>query len=339
MKITIKYQDKINHIVLENETSMRVELSCFGASIYNLELLVDGRMRSMVLTPSNLSDFYTNTSYHGKTIGRFSGRIDKGCCQIDDKEYNLDINWNGVNSLHGGFEGLSSRVCDYQIIETATYTDVVFTYTETDKMLPGTVNYEIIYRVENNKNEITTFLNATTTENTLVNMTNHTYFNLSGDCEDTVLNHNLYLNCNKFTKLNNELITEEILDVNEIMDFRDNHEIGKYILDESLQNHTASGYDHCFIKEDNTTDVMAVLTNKNISLTVSSSYPAIVVYSGNYPDAFPFNKEGIVNQKYHSVCLEAQYVPNGINMSGVEKAILNKDEKYSHYIKYRFEIK
>ena len=336
MKIFIKYPNEINHIVLENEVGMRIELSAFGASIYNIELLNDNEYVSVVLTPSDLKNFYTNTSYHGKSIGRFSGRIDKACCNINNQKYNLDINWNEINSLHGGFKGLSSRVCDYKISEGIDYTDVIFTHIDSDFMLPGVLSYEIIYRISNNENDITVFLNAATTEDTLVNLTNHTYFNLSGNCKNTILDHNLYLACSKYTKLNNELITTNILPVDHIMDFRDNHKIGKYILDETLQNHTARGYDHCFIKENEEDDLLAILTDNEsgISLSISSSYPSVVVYSGNYPDDFPFNKERIKNIKFHAICLEAQFVPNGINMSDVNPAILRKDEKYSHYIKY-----
>ena len=337
MKIEQITREGYKHILLANENGMKVELSTVGASIYDIFLLnKNNESVSVVLKPSNMANY--KNSYHGKTIGRFSGRIDKGLCTIDGKEYKLDINWNGVNSLHGGFKGLSSQVCDYKINECADYIDVVFTYLELEGMLPGDVSYEVIYRIMNDKNEIISYLNATTTKTTVVNMTNHTYFNLSGNCKNTVLNHKLYLQCSKYTNLNNELITNSIDEVTDIMDFRDGHPVGKYIEDESLQNHTAKGYDHCFIKEDELDDLLAIVSDEEsgITLKISSSYPTVVFYSGCYPDSYPFNEDRITNIKYHALCLEPQYIPNGINMDGVDDGILKPNEKYSHFIKYEF---
>ena len=338
MKIEQTLREGYKHILLSNESGMTVELSTVGASIYDIFVPnKNNELVSVVLKPSDMSNY--KNSYHGKTIGRFSGRIDKGLCTIDGKEYKLDINWCGLNSLHGGFNGLSSQVCEYTIDEQNEYTDVTFTYLELEGMLPGDVSYDIVYRVMNNRNEITTYLNAATTKTTVVNMTNHTYFNLSGNCKNTVLNHKLYLQCNKYTNLNNELITESIDDVTEIMDFRDGHLVGKYIEDESLQNHKAKGYDHCFIKEDEADALLAIVSDdeSGITLKISSSYPTVVFYSGCYPDSYPFNADRITNIKYHALCLEPQFVPNGINMSGVNDGILKPNEKYSHFIKYEFE--
>ena len=109
MKYNIKKIEDVSFITIDNENGMNVVLSTFGASIFDLEL-IDKRnnKESIVLTPSSLNDFYYNDGYHGKTVGRFSGRIDKGKCFINDKEYNLDINWNNVNSLHGGNNSIST---------------------------------------------------------------------------------------------------------------------------------------------------------------------------------------------------------------------------------------
>lgn len=338
MKIEQIKREGFDHILLENNKGMKVELSTVGASIYDIFVPnKKGENVSVVLKPSDMSN-YKNT-YHGKTIGRFSGRIDKGLCNINGKEYKLDINWGGVNSLHGGFNGLSSQVCEYKINEGNEFTEVVFTYTEAEGMLPGDVSYEILYHIYNDRNDVITYLNATTTADTVVNITNHTYFNLSGNCQNTILNHNLYLQCSKYTRLNNELITLSIDPVNEVMDFRNNHNVGKYVEDPSLQDHKAKGYDHCFIKEDESNELLAILSDNEsgISLKISSSYPSVVFYSGCYPDPFPFNDDRVDNIKYHALCLEPQFIPNGINMDGVNKAILRKGEKYSHFIKYSFE--
>ena len=341
MKINITKKDDVSFIEIKNETKMEVILSTFGASFYELRLPDKNNMvESIILTPSNLNDFYYSTGYYGKSVGRFCGRIDKARCEINGKEYNLDINWNGVNSLHGGKDGISFQNFDYEVIENEDSISVAFTYLEKANKLPGDVSYKIIYKIMRYSNDINLSFEATTTEETIVNLTNHVYFNLSGDGKRNVLNQQLQLLCDKYTRLNNELITISIDNVNDVMDFRKLHEIGQYIYDESLQNHKAKGYDHCFLKEDESNPVVAVMKDleSGRKLTISTSYPSIVCYAGCYPEKFLFNKEGFMIGQYHSVCLECQYVPNGINMDDVFKAILKPNEKYQHYINYHFEI-
>ena len=338
MKYTVKYNE-IKHIVVENDFGMRVELSEFGASIYNIEIKNnEGVYESMVLAPTLLEDFYANPSYYGKTIGRWSGRIDKAMCEYSGNKYNLEINWNGVNSLHGGFDGLSSRTFNHNVIDNEEYIDVEFKLEATDNVLDGLAKYNIVYRVYKEENTILLLLNATCDADTLMNLTNHTFFNLSGDCKRTILNHNLYFQCNKYTRLNNELITLSIDEVNDVMDFTIKRKIGLLIEDESLQNHASNGYDHCFIKTDENNELLAVLEEEenNMQMSIYSSYPAVVFYSGCYPDSFKVNKEAVDNVKYHSLCLEPQFIPNGVNMEGVEKAILKANEEYKHYIRYEF---
>ena len=341
MKINTKLIEDVAFITLVNSRGMEICLSSFGASFYDIKTLdKNNNLESIVLTPTSLEDFYYSSGYQGKVIGRFSGRIDKANCQINGVNYDLDINWNGVNSLHGGYDCIAYKNFSYEVKEENDYVDVIFTYLEKENKLPGDVFYTITYRVFKTKNEVINLFEATTTKDTHVNLTNHVYFNLSGDLKRDTLKQKLQFFCDKYTRLNNELITIKVDPVNDVMDFRNMHEIGKHIYDESIQNHTAKGYDHCFIKEDLSKEKIAVMQDDESGrrLTVETSYPAVVYYAGCYPAAFPFNKEGIKIGQYHSVCLECQYVPNCINMDGVDKAILRKDEKYSHYMKYSFDL-
>lgn len=341
MRIYYKKIKDVTFITLKNKTNMKVVLSTFGASFY--DLLIPNKsneVESIILTPNNLNDFLYSDGYYGKTIGRFSGRIDKAQCVINGVEYKLDKNWNGVNSLHGGKDGISFQNFDYKIEKEKNYTLVIFSLIEKESLLPGDVSYKIIYQIMENVNDIRIYFEATTTKETIVNLTNHVYFNLSGNGVRSCLHHKMQFNCDKYTKLNNELITESIEHVNAVMDFRNKHELIDYIFDSSLQNHTANGYDHCFIKEDLTNPEIAILEDEisGRKLTVSTSYPSIVCYSGCYPKEIPFNKEGFKIGQYHSVCLECQYIPNGINMENVDKALIKEGEIYSNYIRYQFDI-
>lgn len=341
MKIFLNKVENVAFITLNNEIGMEVTLSTLGASIYDLKVIDDNNLlESIVLYPNNLNEFYTSDGYYGKSVGRFSGRIDKARCEINGKEYILEKNWNGLNSLHGGYEGISFQNFEYAIYEYEDRVDIVFTYLEKENLLPGDVNYKITYQVMKNKNDLVVVFNAKTNKDTLVNLTNHVYFNLSGNLKSNIKNQKLQLLCDRYTNLNNELITVSIDSVNEVFDFRKPHEIGKYIYDESIQNHIALGYDHCWIKEDTSNEKIAVLSDDESRrrLTVSTSYPAIVCYAGCYPKKIPFNENKVLIEQYHSICLECQYIPNGINMENVDKAILKPNEEYNHYIKYSFDL-
>ena len=341
MRIYYKKINEVTFITLKNKTNMKVILSTFGASFYDLLIPnKNNKVESIILTPNNLNDFYYTDAYYGKSVGRFSGRIDNAECIISGIKYKLEKNWNGINSLHGGKEGISFQNFNYTIEKDKNYTSVIFTYLEKENLLPGDVAYKIIYQIMENENDIKISFEAVTTKETIVNLTNHVYFNLSGNGVRSCLHHKLQFNCDRYTRLNNELITESIDPVNDVMDFRNKHELIDYIFDSSLQNHTANGYDHCFIKEDLANPEIAVLEDEisGRRVTVSTSYPSIVCYSGCYPKDFLFNKEGFKIGQYHSICLECQYIPNGINMDNVDKALLKEGEVYSHYIHYHFGI-
>lgn len=341
MRVYIKKIKDVSFITVKNNSGMKIVLSTFGASFYDL-IVPDknNQLESVVLTPTKVDDFYYASGYYGKSIGRFAGRIDKGVCHINDNKYELDINWNGVNSLHGGYDCIGYKNFDYKVVKEQNYVDVIFTYLEKENKLPGDVEYTFTYRIMKDKNDIILKFEAITTKDTHVNLTNHVYFNLSGECKRDCLDHQLQLLCDKYTRLNNELITLSIDKVNEVMDFRNMHAIKDYIYDESLQNHTALGYDHCFIKENINDSKIAVLQDEESGrrLTIHTSYPAVVYYAGCYPGEYDFNKNGMKIRQYHSTCLECQFIPNNINMDSDETSILRKGEKYSQYIIYSFDL-
>ena len=343
MKIVERKIENVSFISVDNENGMLVVLSTLGASIYQLEVAdKEGRMESVVLTPTNLEEFYTSGGYFGKCVGRFSGRIDDSKCTIDGVTYHLERNWNGVNALHGESKGISFKNFDYEIKENEDSVDVIFTYheTEEDIHLPGDVDYKFTYTVSKQEKDILLTFNAKTNKETIVNLTNHAYFNLSGNGKRNAKDELLQLNCNKYTNLNNELITISIDPVNKVFDFTKKKAIGTDIYDESIQNHTAKGYDHCWIKTDESNPVIAIMEDKvsKRRLTVSTSYPAVVCYANCYPAECDFNVAATKIEQYHSMCLECQFVPNGINMDNVDKALLKPGEEYNHYIKYHFDL-
>lgn len=327
--------DDVSFINIDNQLGLVVVLCSFGASLYQIETFDNNKhLEAILLTPNNLSDFYQSDAYFGKTIGRFSGRIKNAIATIDNVDYALDKNDSNVNSLHGGNNSLSYQNFNYSIFESDENVAIEFNYLEKENKLPGDVLYKITYQISKIQNDLTIYFEAKTNKNTIVNLTNHAYFNLSGNQKHTILNHNLKLFANKVTKLDNNLIPLEIEKVNKIMDFTKGHKINKYINDTSLQNHKAKGYDHCFIKTNPNEDIIAILHDKKShrKLIVSTSYPAIVCYTYNYPVENIFSEKNIT--KHHAIALECQYIPNDL-----KNAYLKKDQLYKHYIKYSFKTK
>ena len=327
--------DDVSFINIDNQLGLVVVLCSFGASLYQIETFDNNKhLEAILLTPNNLSDFYQSDAYFGKTIGRFSGRIKNAIATIDNVDYFLDKNDSNVNSLHGGNNSLSYQNFDYSIFENNENVAIEFNYLEKENKLPGDVLYKITYQISKIQNDLTIYFEAKTNKNTIVNLTNHAYFNLSGNQKRTILDHNLKLFADKVTKLDNNLIPLEIEKVNKIMDFTKGHKINKYINDPSLQNHKAKGYDHCFIKTNPNEDIIAILHDKKShrKLIVSTSYPAIVCYTYNYPVENIFSEKNIT--KHHAIALECQYIPNDL-----ENAYLKKDQLYKHYIKYSFKTK
>ncbi len=337
MQINEIKKEQITFITLQNRCALTLTLCTFGASIYQLLL----NNESMILTPTSLFDFYNSDGYFGKTIGRFAGRIDHAQCMIHHKLYQLDKNWNQINALHGGNHGLSFQNFTYQIQKEKEFVDVIFQWLDAENQLPGNVKFQIIYRIFENKNDFTILFHAISDQDTLINLTNHTYFNLSGDAKRTILDEKLQLFCNQYSKLNDDLIPVSIEKVNEVMDFQKAHHIKDFIHDDSLISHIANGYDHCFIKKNQQDPLIAILEDEESKrkLTIETSYPAIVCYTCNYPKDFAFNASKIHIKKHHAICFECQYVPNGINFhhKSIHNGLLKANEKYKHYIHYHFD--
>jgi aldose 1-epimerase len=328
----IKDKD-VSFITVKNDKNLEVTLCSFGASFYRI--VFKGKNR--IMTPINHEEFYNNEQYYGKLIGRFSGRIKDAKCEIKGISYDLPKNWNGINSLHGGPKGVSFSNFDYEIKEEMESIDVIFTFIEKESYLPGDVNYKITYHIFKNKDKILLDMEANTTKETIVNITNHAYWSLSSG-KRLVLDEILTLGCKYHGDLDMNLIAKSIVTAGPTMDFTKGHEIGKYINDSYLQNHTSFGYDHFFVKTNEDDTFAAKLEDKeeNVTLTTNTSYPAIVVYTDNYPTKMEYENCKVEN-KYQAIALECQYIPNGINMDDVNKAILKPNEQYKEFISYELE--
>jgi len=325
---------------LSNNTGLSIVLMEYGASILDIRMPdKDGIVESVLATLKDPKEFVNHKNYYGMTVGRTAGRIKNGSLNILGKQYQMEVN-NKPNGIHGGKNGLSYRIYNTKIVEEDSLIRVEFStiIKDMDDGCPGSLEVKVLYTLHNNELKIDYY--AKSDKDTVCNITNHAYFNLSGNKKETILQHHLMINSNRFVLLDQELLPIGIKDVNNTpMDFRKPKEIGKDIEDGFLQNHNTKGIDHPFILSSKGIDMNQVELIDPVSkrkLTARTTYPAIVIYTYNYPDNE--NLIGGIANKYDGICFECQYIPNGINDNTFDDSILLKDEVFNQQTIFKFEL-
>ena len=307
-------------IVVEDDGFI-VKLCDLGASIR--DIIFNGK--HMVASPASFDEFITNGSYYGRTIGRTAGRIANGRFTINKQTYQLKLNADNMHNMHGGLDGLAFKRFDYNVDEEVDRIKVRFTYfmPHMDDGFPGGLSVKVTYTIYNNKIRIDYF--GSTTEDTLFNPSNHTYFNISGNLERNVLDEVLTINANKYGKPDYTKLIENIIPITpgNPFDFTKPRRIGEKINDPKVYQLT-NGYDHCYILNERGLDKKAAfLVDKqsNTQLSVYTTYPALVIYTCNYTDDLVSVGTEKRIQPRDAICFEAQFVPNAINMSKILNGI------------------
>ena len=326
-------------IVVEDDGFI-VKFCDLGASIR--DIIFQGK--HMVASPSKFEEFITNGSYYGRTIGRTAGRIANGKFSLNKKTYQLKLNADNMHSMNGGLDGLAFKRWDYSVDEEVDRIKVRFTYymPPLDDGFPGGLSVKVTYTIYNNKIRID--YTATTTDDTLCNLSNHTYFNISGDLSRDITGQLLQINASKYCKPDYTKIIESIIPItpNNAFDFTHPRKIGDRINDPKVLQHT-NGYDHCYMLDKVGLDnKQAILIDEksNVKMTVYTSYPCLVIYSCNYTDELISVGTNKPIMPRDAICFEAQFIPNGINMRKVNKeqmGILHKKDNYHETIIYQFE--
>ena len=328
-------------IKIKNKFDTVVTLCNVGASIYDIQT-VDKfkRCESILYTTKEGNSFVTERSYLGKTIGRTGGRISNSIFTLNGKDYQIPS--NDPNGLHGGLGGISYVEYKFKQSENNEYSEVIFTYLSTslESKYPGDLKINVIYRLYKEINKLTVNYEATTTEDTLVNISNHSYFNLSGNAKDNILNHYLFINSSKMERVE-ELIPREIVDCKKIYSFKESHKIGDYLMDKEIIDNT-NGYDFPYIFDKLSKDIYNVILKDEKSgrvLKIKTSYPTVVVYTCNYVGEEIMNNNKKM-EPYYAVCLECMFHPNTINSEFLNEKldILRKNDKYNEMIEYYFEV-
>ncbi|MDG1896519.1 MAG: galactose mutarotase [Fuerstiella sp.] len=322
---------------LRSDTGLVAKVMTRGATLVQIHVPdKDGKSEDVILGWDDVAGYESeDNQYFGCTTGRVCNRIANGKFSLDGKDYSLATN-NEPNHLHGGVE----RSLDKVVWKAHPYTNdrgdgVRFRYTSPDgeEGYPGTVKVQVTFFVPKDANRINISYKATTDAATPINLTNHAYFNLGGAGSDTVLDHLLQLNADKYTPTDDTLIpTGEIADVaGTPLDFTKQKRIGARI--EKLTDTAALGYDHNFVlnpgPDDKDYNFAALLRHKESgrTLRILTQEPGIQFYSGNFLEGQK-GKDGKTYAHRSAVCLETQHYPDSVNQKAFPSTILKPGDEY-----------
>lgn len=338
--ITQTNKGDITLLTIVNASGASVTLSTLGAGIVSVNVPDrEGRMADVVLGYADPADYMADGPCAGKIPGRYANRIAKGRFSVGGREYQLAIN-NGPNALHGGPTGFQNRLWT---VEKAEGDTVEFSYTSSDgeEGYPGQLKVTATYRW-NDANELSLDLRAVTDSETVVNLTNHAYFNLGGHDSGSVLAHELWLGASRYLPTDDTLIPlGELSPVGGTpMDFTVAKPLGRDIKADFPALNYGKGYDNCFVIDgaDGTLRDVARLADpvSGRILTVSTTQPGVQVYTGNWLAGSPANKAGRSYHDYDGVAIECQNFPDAPNRPGFPPAVLRPGEEYHQTIVFRF---
>ena len=289
--------------------NLKVVLSCLGAAI--VEVSFDDDL--LTLSPIIYDDLNREDIYYGKTIGPIANRVKDGLVKIENKDYYLPLNEEGVSN-HSGKAGLSNKLFEHTIMDNK----VIFIYK--DNVFDSGVTYEISYSFES-ENEIRIDYKVTTTNKAVLSLTNHTFFTLG---EDGINNLLLQIKADYYIESDKDtLVPLSIRPLIDCLNYNEEKLISKDINDPYLLNNKAKGYDHCFLLKEKEIK----LNSSKYSLTITSDFPCVHVYSDNYSDGVLVKNTKLTSRR--AVAIEPED-----NL--LDKTIISKDEVYQRYIVYSF---
>lgn len=335
--------DSTNLYTLKNKAGMEVCITNFGGRIVSVMVPdKNGNIQDVVLGFDSIADYINIPSDFGASIGRYANRIDHGRLVIDRDTIQLPRN-NFGHCLHGGPKGWQYQVYQANPIDGTTL-ELTRISPDGDENFPGKVIAKVLFKLTDD-NSIDIKYSATTDKKTVINMTNHSYFNLSGDPSLGATDHILYLNADNYTPVDSTFMTTgEVLPVKETpMDFTTPKAIGKDIKDyDFIQLKNGNGYDHNWVlnTKGNIKTLAAKLTSpeSGIVLEVYTTEPGIQVYTGNFLDGTVKGKKGIVYNQRASVCLETQHYPDSPNKPQWPSTLLEPGQTYHSECVFKFSV-
>jgi len=330
-------------LTLTNKAGNVIRVTNFGAKINWIEVPdKNGKKENVTFGYDTFDETLKGDMSFGSVVGRFANRIAKGKFTLDGAVYNTPVN-NGPNTLHGGPAGWHSVVWDTEILKDSKFPAVKFTYVSPDMEagFPGKVNASITYTWTDN-NEIVMDYTCTTDKRTIVNITNHAYFNLHGAGNGDILDHVLTLKASAFTPVDSFMIpTGEIRPVaGTPFDFNSPHAIGERIGDNYDQLILGRGYDHNYILDNKEeVDVTVYEPVSGRMLEVITDQPGMQLYTGNFLDGTKSGHGGKVFKFRSGLCLESGHYPDSPNHPEFPATVLNPGETFKSTTIYRFSVK
>jgi aldose 1-epimerase len=338
---------------LTNRANAVLQIIDYGATITSLRVPDrEGKIEDVVLGYDSVQEYVDGTAYFGAIVGRYGNRVGKGRFQLDGKAYQVTVN-DGENHLHGGKIGFNKVLWEAKILNDSA---LLLKYVSKDgeEGYPGTVTLKVTYTwrdgtfmkdsgySKEDYNELRVDYEGTTDKTTILNPTQHSYFNLSGSFTKTVLDHWLSINADSITPVDQGLIpTGQLMSVaNTPMDFRTTTEIGARISEPNDQMIYGHGYDHNWVLNDYNGRIQKAAElcelNSGRLMTVFTDQPGLQFYSGNFLDGTAKGKDGIAYQHRTGLCLEAQAFPDSPNRPQFPAVTLRPGKVYRQTTIYRF---
>jgi aldose 1-epimerase len=324
---------------LHNQSGMKVNLIDFGAIITSVEVPDrDGKLANVTLSFPDCAGYLENGPYFGGACGRYANRIAGGKFSLDGTEYQLFLN-NGPNTLHGGKTGFMKKLWAAEPFEGDKQVGVKFTYVSPDgeENYPGSLKTVITYTLTND-NELRIDYTATTDKPTVLNLTNHAYWNLAGAGSGLIVDHELTLNCSKFLPVDETGIPtgEQAPVEGTCMDFLKPHKIGERI-DQPVNG--SGGYDHCYVVDGKVGELRPaakiVEPKSGRVMEILTTEPGIQFYTGNFLEG---NAKTGNAPKHGAFCLETQHFPDSPNRPEFPTTRLNPGETYTQTTVHKFSV-
>lgn len=348
--------EEVKLYTMTNDNGMVVKVSSYGALVTSIVVPdKNGKMDDVVLGFDSVEGYEKDSCpYFGAVVGRYGNRLANGQFTIDGKKYQVTKNENGITCLHGGKVGFNRKMWNIESFDSdkAMILKCTMTAKDGEEGFPGKLEVVVNYILPKKDNSLIVLYGATTDKATPVNLTQHSYFNLKGAGNETILDHILTLNADKFTVVNETLIpTGELRDVTGTpFDFRKPTAIGERIEQDYEQLKIGGGYDHNWVLsqpheledfKNREMEPAAVLYEPTTGrqLSVYTTEPGVQFYCGNFLDGTLVGKGGKAYGKRSGLCLETQHYPDSPNQKDFPSTILRPGEKYRTVTVFRFEVK
>jgi aldose 1-epimerase len=322
---------------LTNKNGAAVKITNYGGIVTSwVAPDKNGSKSSIVLGFDSLSGYLAKPPYFGALVGRYGNRIANGKFKIGDSSYTLATN-NGKNHLHGGLKGFDKVVWDAAMVDSVPALTLTYTSKDGEEGYPGNLKVTVVYTLSDD-NELGIEYSAETDKPTVLNLTNHSYFNLTGSVENNILHHALKINADAYTPVDSTLIPTGLLQPvkGTPFDFTTATAIGARI------GNVPGGYDHNFVlnSKDGSLQLAAVLLDSlsGRKLEVYTTQPGLQFYTGNFLDGSIKTSDGKAINKNAALCMETQHFPDSPNQPSFPSTLLKPGEKYHSITKYKLSL-